>query len=70
VYSSEYFGCRELEKLNREEERKLIEETQRHEATKKELERGTADLSFLTLHIHSRSCFFSIFLPLSSFLFL
>jgi hypothetical protein len=39
VYS-EHFECRELEKLNREEERKLIEETQRHEATKKELERG------------------------------
>jgi hypothetical protein len=30
----------DLERINREEERKLIEEKQRHDATKRELEKG------------------------------
>jgi predicted nucleic acid-binding Zn-ribbon protein len=34
----------ELEKLNRDEERKLIEETQRHETTKRELDKVLAEL--------------------------
>lgn len=34
----------DLERINRDEERKLIEEKQRHDSTKRELDKGTSRL--------------------------
>ncbi len=34
----------DLERINRDEERKLIEEKQRHDSTKRELDKGTSSI--------------------------